>query len=73
MTAKHVHGQSNDVPEEGLDDALDLVFGAVFETALDEKVAEAVDHEGVALTDDGVDDLVFLDGCSEFELLLEKE
>jgi hypothetical protein len=73
VTTKHVHGQSDDVPEKGLDDPLDLVFGAILETPLDEKVAEAVDHEGVTLTDDGVDDLMFLDGCSELELLLEEE
>lgn len=73
MTTKHIRRQSDDIPEKGLDNTPDLVLCAVLETALDEKVAKPVDHEGMALTDDGVDDLVFLDGCSELEFLLEEE
>jgi hypothetical protein len=44
MTTKHVRRQGDDIPEKGLDDAPDLVLCTVLETALDEKVAEAVDH-----------------------------
>ena len=73
MTTKHVHRKIDDISPDGSRDSIDLILCAVFETSLHEKVAESVDHEGVTLTDDGVDDFVFLGGGCEFEFLLEEE
>lgn len=46
---------------------------AVFETTLDEKVTETVDHEWMTVSDDSVDDFVFLGLRCDFELLLQEE
>lgn len=44
----------------------------MLEAALDQEVSKAVDHEGVCLSNNGLDDLVFLLRSSDLELLLEE-
>jgi hypothetical protein len=50
----------------------DLLGASVFKTALDEKVAETVDHQRIRLADDRPNDVVFLFSRADFELLLQE-
>lgn len=45
----------------------------MLETALDEKVAEAVDHERVGLGNNSLDNFIFLLGGAHLELLLKED
>lgn len=73
VAAKRVHGQAERVATNSLSNADDLLRRPMLEAALDQKVSEAVDHQGVRLRDNGLDDIVLLLGGSHFELLLEKD
>ena len=42
----------------------------MLEAALDQEVTEAVDHEGIGLVDDGLDNVKLLLGSADLELLL---
>lgn len=44
----------------------------MLEAALDQEVSKAVDHEGVCLSNNGLDNLVLLLRSSNFELLLKE-
>jgi len=45
----------------------------MLKAALDEEVAKAVDHQGISLSDDGLDDLILLLRSADLELLLQED
>lgn len=45
----------------------------MLEAALDQKITKAIDHEGVCLSNNGLDNFVLLLRSSDFELLLEED
>ena len=73
MTAKSIHAEVKGVAANGPRDCNDLVWITMFKAALDEKVAEAVDHERIGLIKDGLDDFVLLLIGSDFQLLLQED
>ena len=73
VTAERVHAQGDDVSVDGIGNGDDLVRSAVLEAALNEEVAEAIDHQRVCLVDNGLNDLVLLLCSADLELLLQKD
>lgn len=45
----------------------------MLEATLHEEVSEAVDHQGISLSDNSFNDLVLLLHCANFELLLQED
>ena len=72
VTAESVHAERQRVAADGLCDGGNLIRCAMLEAALDEEVAEAVDHQRVGLSDDSLDDIVLLIWRTHLELLLQK-
>lgn len=73
VASKGVHGQAQGIATDGFSDLDDLLRGTVLEAALDEEVAEPVDHERIGLGNNGLDNLVLLLGCADLELLLQED
>jgi len=73
VTAERIHAQSKSVAANGVGNGNDLIRRAVFEAALHKKVAEAVDHERICLSDDGIDHVELLLGRRHLELLLQED
>lgn len=60
VTAECIHAEGKHVSMNGVGNRDDLLRCAMFEAALNEEVAEAVDHERICLVNDGADDLELL-------------
>lgn len=73
MASEGVHRQAQGIATYGFSDLDDLFRGTVLEAALDEEVAESVDHERIGLGNNGLDNLVLLLGCADLELLLQED
>lgn len=73
MAAERIHAQIECVAADSTSNGLDLLRSTVLEAALDEEIAEAVDHEGISLVNDGLDDLVLLVLSTDLELLLQED
>jgi hypothetical protein len=73
VATERIHAESDDVAVNGISNGDDLLRSAVLEAALNQEVAEAVDHERVCLVDDGVDNVIFLVGSADFEFLLQED
>lgn len=73
MAAKWIHRQIQRVATDCLGDLDDLLGGAMLEAALNEEVAEPVDHERICLGNNGLDNFVLLLRCADLELLLEED
>lgn len=64
VAPKRVHRQVQCVTTDGLCDLNHLLGSSMLEAALDEEVAEAVDHQWIGLGDDGLYNLILLLRCS---------
>lgn len=73
MTTEGVHAQVESVVLDGHGDADHLRLGAVLEAALNQEVAEAVDHQWVGVSYDCVDDIELLSRRAKLKLLLKKD
>ena len=73
VAAKGIHAQVEGVAADSTSDGDDLLRVAVLKAALDQEIAEAVDHERVSLLDDGLDDLILLLLSTNLELLLQED
>ena len=70
MAAKRIHAEVESIPTDCLRDSNHLFWRPVLEAALNEEVAEAIDHKWVRLVDDSVHNLKLLVSRADFELLL---
>jgi len=73
VAAKWIHAQVESVAADSASNGDDLFRSAVLKAALDEEVAEAVDHESIGLFDDGLDDIILLLLGADLELLLQED
>lgn len=73
MAPESIHAQRNGITPDGIGNALDLFLSAVLKATLNKKVAKTVDHELISLRHNGIHDCVFLVGCADLELLLQKD
>lgn len=73
VASEGVHAEVQGVATNSLGDTNNLLGRTMLEAALDEEVAETVDHERVGLLDDGVDDFELLLWSADLELLLEED
>lgn len=73
VAAKWIHRQIQRVAADCFGNLDDLLRGAVLEAALNEEVAEPVNHERIGLGNNGLDNLVLLLGCADLELLLQED
>ncbi len=73
MAAKWVHGEVQSVAPNRLGNLDHLLRCSMFEAALDQEIAEAVDHQGISLGNDGFNDLVLLFRSANLEFLLEED
>ena len=73
MTAKGVHGEVQSVSSNGLCNLDHLFRCAVLKASLNEEVSKSVDHQGICLCDNGLDDFVFLLGGADFQFLLQED
>lgn len=73
VAAEWIHAQVKSVAANGAGNGDDLLRSAVLKAALDEEVAEAVDHESIGLFDDGLDDIILLLLGADLELLLQED
>ena len=72
MAAKGIHAESKSISSDRVGNGDDLVNCAMFEAALDEEITEAIGHERISLSNNGLNDFVLLVLCAKLELLLEK-
>jgi len=73
MAAKWIHAELQGVASDGIGDGNDLLGCTMLEATLDEKVAEAVDHELISLGDDSLDKLKLLLWRRHLQLLLQED
>ena len=73
VAAKRIHAQVEGVAANSTGDGNDLLRSAVLKAALNQEVAEAVDHERIGLVDDGLHDLILLLLGADLELLLQED
>ncbi len=73
MTPESIHAEVECVSANGLRNCNDLLCRAMLEAALDEEVAEAIDHERIRLVDNSADDLELLLRSGDLELLLQED
>lgn len=70
VAAERIHAQAQGIATNSIGNGNDLLGRAVLEAALDQEIAEAIDHQRIGLSDNGLDDLVFLLDSAHLELLL---
>ena len=73
MAAEGVHAQAQGVATDSVGNSNDLLGGTVLKAALDQEIAEAVDHQRICLSDDGFNDFIFLLDGPDLELLLQED
>ncbi len=73
VAAERVHAERQYIAVNGVGDRDNLLGSAMLEAALDKEVAEAVDHQGVCLVDNGLNDLKLLLRSTDLELLLKED
>jgi hypothetical protein len=73
MASESVHAQCHSIATNRICNALDLLRGSVFETPLNEKVAETVDHQLISLSNNSINNRMFLLCSADFEFLLQKD
>lgn len=73
VAAKGIHAEGQHIAVDGVGNGDDLLWSAMFEAALNEEVAEAIDHQRVCLINNGADDLKLLLSGADFELLLKED
>lgn len=72
MATKRVHRQAECMTANGLSNLDYLLGSTMLKAPLNQEVAETVDHQGMSLDNNGVNDLVLLLGRSDLELLLQE-
>lgn len=72
MASKGVHTEVQSVATNSLCDVNNLLGRTVLEAALNQEVAETIDHKRIGLSDDSLHDLKLLLWCTELQLLLEE-
>lgn len=72
MAAKWVHTEAQCIPLYRVSNRNNLLGGSVLKAALNQEIAETVDHEGVSLMCNGLDNVVFLFSGPNFEFLLQE-
>ena len=73
VTPERIHAESNDVAMNGISNSDNLLRSTMLEAALDQEVAETIDHQGVGLVDDRLDNLELLFSGTDLELLLQED
>ena len=73
VAAEGIHGEVQRVAPDGFGNLDHLLRSAMLKAALDQKVAETVDHQGVGLGNNCLHDVVLLLGGADLELLLKKD
>jgi hypothetical protein len=73
MASEWIEAEGESVTMNSIGNCYDLLRSAVFEAALDQKIAKAIDHKRICLVDNGFDNFELLLGCADFQLLLQKD
>lgn len=73
VAAKWVHAEAQSIASNRIGDGDNLIGRSVLEAALNQEVSEAVDHEGVSLVCNGLDNIVLLLSSANLELLLQED
>jgi hypothetical protein len=73
VASKRIHAEAKSVAADRVGNSDDLLWGTMLEATLDQEITEAVDHQGIGLSNDCFDNLEFLLRSANLELLLEKD
>jgi hypothetical protein len=73
MASKSIHGEIQGIAADGLSDLNHLVRCSVFEAALHEEIAKAVNHQRVSLSNNSFDNIELLLIGANFEFLLKED
>ena len=73
VASESIHREVQRVTSDRLSNLDDLLWSSVLEATLDQEVAEAVDHQGVGLSDNRLNDVILLLSCPNLELLLQED
>ena len=73
MAAESIHAQAQGIATDCIGNGDDLFRCAMLEAALDQEVAESIDHQRIGLSDNSFNNFVFLLYGTNFELLLEED
>lgn len=73
VATEGIHRQVEGVATDGFGNLDDLLWSAVLEAALNEKVAKTIDHERIGLGNDRLDNIVLLLRGADLELLLKED
>lgn len=73
VASKRVHGKVQGVPSDGVRDLDHLLGSPMLKATLNQEVPEAIDHQGVRLRHDCLNNLILLLRAADLELLLKKD
>jgi hypothetical protein len=73
MATKSIHGQLKSVTLDGLSNLDYLLMSTMFKATLNQEVAEAINHQVVSLSNDGIDDIKLLLRRARLELVLQED
>lgn len=72
MASKSVHAKIQRVTTNSAGNPIDLLRGTVLKTALYKEVSKSVDHQGISLCNDCINNSMLLLHCANLELLLKE-
>ena len=72
MASKSIHTETQGVTTDSVGDSDDLLRRSMLEAALHEEIPEAIHHQWVSLSDNGLDDFILLFNSADFEFLLKE-
>ena len=72
MATKGIHGEIQGIATDSISNLYDLLRSSMLEATLNQKIAKAINHERIGLSNNGFDDIILLLCSTNFELLLEE-
>ena len=73
MATESIHGEVQSVASNGFSNLDDLFRSSMLEATLNQEVSEAIDHQWIGLSDDRLNNVILLLGCTNLELLLQED
>lgn len=73
VAAECIHGEIQCIASNSFGNLDNLLWSTVFEATLNKEVAKAINHQGVGLSNNGLDNIVLLLGGTNLEFLLKKD
>jgi hypothetical protein len=73
VTAECIHGKIQCVASDSFSYLDNLLWSTMLEAALDKEIAKAIDHQWIGLSDNGLNNIIFLLSRPNFELLLKED